>query len=123
MKKLIAALLLSTFSLVAVADPPFVPAPAGCKTISVTNASAATQLASSLLTGTAYQVMVYNASAVDIYVEFGTSSGVTAAVATGYPVGPGMKEPVTVPSNTTHIATIASVAGPSTLYACVGVGA
>ena len=90
-------------------------------TISVTGSPTATAL-----TGggapTRQTVELQNAGSLWVFVDFGTSSGVTTAVATGYPVGPGQSKLVTIPAGYTHIAAIGSAAGPTTLYVTVGMG-
>lgn len=66
------------------------------------------------------RVVVYNAGTVPVMIEFGTS-GVAAVLATGYPVGPGMKETLAVDATATHIATISGTAS-QTFYVSCGAG-
>jgi hypothetical protein len=98
---------------------PFAPVSQGTKTLSCTNASAATALAVTL-TSNQTQLEIQNRGTVDVYVEAGVST-VTAAVATGYPVPPGQSKLITVSSSVTHVACIAGSA-TNTVYVTVGFG-
>lgn len=97
---------------------PITPATAGSKTISCTSSSAATALPTAAVGMT--QLELQNAGTVYIFVEVGTST-VSAAVATGYPVGPSQDKVITIPPTTTHVACIVS-ATTTTLYATIGQG-
>lgn len=82
MKKLLAALLCMASLCAFAALDPFRPAANGSVTIAVTSSSAATALTTSGFTvRPAIQVMVDNAGAQPVFIEFGTS-GVAAVVAT-----------------------------------------
>ena len=100
---------------------PFRAHTAGTVTISVTGSSAATALPAA--NRAQYVLTTPAANTQLIFVEFGTS-GQTSAVATGYPLLPGMKETVSVHSGMnqpTHIAAI-SASGTQTLYVTAGAG-
>ncbi len=94
----------------------FKPVTAGSVTITAGTGSAATALPA----GGRTRVVVYNAGDSVVFIEFGLS-GATAAVATGYPVGPGMKETLSIDSSATHIATISGAAS-QTFYVSCGSG-
>jgi hypothetical protein len=66
-------------------------------------------------------VRLYNAGAVTVFVEFGTSA-VTAAVATGFPLPPGAIEVFRVDRSQVQVAAI-TASGTATLYATPGYGA
>lgn len=94
----------------------FRPVTAGSVTITAGTSSADTALPRGGLS----RVVVYNAGDAVVFIEFG-AAGVTSAVATGYPVGPGMKETLSVDSASTHIATISGSAS-QTVYVSSGRG-
>ena len=62
---------------------------------------------------------VYNASANDVFIEFG-ETGITAALATGIPVKAGTTQIFSAAHQ--FVAAIAAVAGPSTVYFTPGEG-
>lgn len=94
----------------------FKPTYQGTVTITVTGSSAATALTHPGRS----RAVVYNAGSADVFVEFGASD-VAAAVASGYPIGPGMKETIAIDPANTHIAAISGTTG-QTLYVSVGAG-
>lgn len=104
---------------------PFGPVYQGTKTISCGTSSTATALATNFAGQLVpFQVVVRNkgsASADTVFVEFGDSSGITAAVANGQPVLASAVEIFTVAGSTTHIACI-SGSGTQTTYASIGKG-
>lgn len=71
---------------------PFIPVAASTASITVGAASASVAVP----VGAPRQVRVMNNGTATVWVSFGVS-GVTAAAATGMPVGPGVTEVVTVP--------------------------
>ena len=97
-------------------NDPFIADVAGTKTIAVTASSVATALAA----GSRSRAVIYNAGSYTVFIEWGTGA-TAAAVASGYPVGPGQKEVVRLPDGTTHVACISSTAG-STFYVTTGAG-
>ena len=94
----------------------FNPTYQGSVTITVTTSSAATALTHPGRS----RVVVYNAGSEIVFLEFG-ASGVASAVASGYPVGPGMKETISIDPANTHVAAISGTTG-QTLYVSVGAG-
>lgn len=72
---------------------PFIPMPAATVNISV---SAASQSVSLAVSGGPQQVRIMNNGTATVWVNFGLS-GVTAALATGMPVGVGVTEVITIP--------------------------
>jgi hypothetical protein len=98
---------------------PFTPANP-TSTITVGVASAATALVGS--TGNMRAVVeLQNAGSAVVFVDFGSSSGITTAVASGYPILPGQSKLITIHAGATHIATISGTAA-QTLYVTVGMG-
>ena len=95
---------------------PFSPRAVGSVTITAGTSSAAVALP---CPGSGRYVL-YNAGSVPVMIEFGAGS-VAAVVATGYPLGPGMKETLSVPTTATHIATISGSAS-QTVYVSAGTG-
>lgn len=91
---------------------PFAPRAGGTKSIDV---SAASQR---VAVGSVGQVRVFNEGTATAYIEFG-GSAVTAAAATGLPIGPGVTEVLTV--DATHVAAIADGA-TGKIYFTPGVG-
>ena len=94
----------------------FSPTAAGSVTITAGTSSAATALTHPGRS----RVVVYNNGDAVVFFEFGASN-ITAAVATGYPVGPGMKETLSIDPAATHVATISGSAS-QTVYVSVGAG-
>ena len=89
------------------ADKPFAPIPAGTVNIDVSGTSARVAL-----TGTADDIRIFNDGTATAWVTFGNAS-VTAALATGMPVGPGVCEVVgldlsNVNRDTLNVAAIAA---------------
>ena len=74
------------------------------------------------MTGQPRSVRVYNPTAAIVFIEFGASSAVEAAVATSLPLGPGAVEWFEIGPAVTHMAAITS-AGGGTVYASEGQGA
>jgi hypothetical protein len=72
---------------------PFIPSPAGTVNINVSGSSQSVSLA---VTGGPQQVRVMNNGTATVWVNFGPT-GVTAATASGMPVGPGVIEVITIP--------------------------
>jgi hypothetical protein len=129
MKRLFLILLLLAQSAFAV-DPapliPFRPTGAGSSTIACGTASTATALPVSVASVDNAGVLnaqleVQNEGTVTVYIEPGTTSGITAAVASGYPVMQGQSKAITVGISVTHIACI-SKSGTQTVYISVGRG-
>lgn len=122
MKRLLGALL-SCLALAAFAGPIMVPLQ-GTKAISVVGTTAAVALPT-IGVGEVRQVELSNAGSLTVFVEFGDST-VAAVIPTGtanaYPILPGQTKVVTIKPTTTHIATIATGAGPTTLYVTLGIG-
>lgn len=92
------------------------------KVIAVSNSSAATVLP----TGGGRNVCLCNRGSLDVFFNFGDSS-ITVAIPSGGTAGgavvpPGAVLTFTSPEGATHIATIASAAGPTTLYVTCGDG-
>lgn len=98
---------------------PFVPSPAATVNISV---SAASQRVSLGFSGTSRQIRIMNNGTATVWVDFGVSD-VTAALATGMPVGVGVTEVVTIP-NYGATAYAAAIAAGSTgsIYFTLGEG-
>ena len=120
--KRILALTFATLLAVAAIAAPFGPVYQGTKTISCGTSSTATALATNFAGQfVPFQVIVRNKGTVEVFVEFGDSSGITSAVATGQPVLAGTIEIFTVAGSTTHIACI-SGSGTQTVYASIGKG-
>jgi hypothetical protein len=94
--------------------------PQGTITISATTSSAATALPTVGLNGVR-QLEISNAGTGAVFVETGTSSAITAAVASGYPVLPSQCKVITINAAVTHIAMITG-SGTQTVYVSVGVG-
>ena len=89
------------------ADKPFAPLPAGTVNIDVSSSSGRVAI-----TGTAENIRIFNDGTATAWVTFGNAS-VTAAVATGMPVGPGVCEVVglalsNVNRDTLNVAAIAA---------------
>jgi urease alpha subunit len=129
MKRLFLILLLLAQSAFAV-DPtppiPFRPTGAGTATISCGAASSATALPVSVASVDnagvlSAQMEVQNAGTVAVFIEPGTTSGITAVVASGYPVLAGQSKVITLGISVTHIACI-SGSGTQTVYISVGRG-
>jgi hypothetical protein len=104
---------------------PLMPTTAGTVTITCPAAGNTTALAKSVASTDAFnlqsgQLEVTNAGTVVIFVEPGVS-GVTALVASGYPVLPGQTKVITVTTTVTHIGCI-SGSGNQTTYVTVGRG-
>lgn len=89
-------------------------------TISVATTSAATALPRG--DAERKQIELQNAGTTTIFVRFCPSSTCTATVAASYPVLQGMSKVVTVPPDTTHIATIHGGSSTHTLYVTLGTG-
>lgn len=118
MKRLLALALL--FVGTAFADVlPITPVAAGTTTITAGVASAAAALPATIQFQ--HQVELQNNGTAVIFVEFCNSSTCAAAVATGYPILVGQSKVVTVPGDTTTIATISGTAS-QTLYVTIGTG-
>jgi hypothetical protein len=115
MRKYFAAAFL-LFASVALAVP-FAPITAATRNLACASSTASAALASAVTNP--QQVVAFNSGTATIFVEFGTS-GVTAATTTGYPIGAGMKESLTV-SQATHFACIVA-SGTQTLYVTLGSG-
>lgn len=64
-------------------------------------------------------IRVANIGTVTIFIEMGTSSGITATTAASMPVLANTVETFLLPNNITHLAAIASGAG-STMYVTTG---
>lgn len=85
----------------------FGPSYQGTATKTTSTSSAATAMV-----GKGIQVRIYNTSSADlVYFEFGDST-VVAAVANGFPIGPGQQVGITIAESATHFATIASANTP-----------
>lgn len=65
-------------------------------------------------------VDVYNSGLVDVFIEFGTTSAITASTATSMPIPPGVKT-LGCPSSITYIAGI-TASGSATVYFSLGKG-
>jgi len=72
---------------------PFITTPSGTVNINVSGSSQSVSLA---VVGGPQQVRIMNNGTATAWVNFG-SSAVTAALATGMPVGPGVTEVITIP--------------------------
>jgi len=68
-----------------------------------------------------YQVRVHNSSTQTAFINFGTSSSVTASTTTSLPLPPGDVEVFTVPFQTAYVAVIGTSA-TGTFYATPGEG-
>lgn len=125
MKRLLAGLLLFASSLAFGADAvvqPIEPVFQGSATIVCGVASSATAIPSfSSGTRTIVQLEIQNAGTVPVFTEVGSSSGVAAAVASGYPTLPGQSKVITIGRGATHIACISGTAA-QTVYVTVGTG-
>ncbi len=103
---------------------PFVPNDASTVTISATATNATTALVNP---GKGpYQVRLYNSGFKTVFIRFGTSNAVTAAL-TDIPVPPGALEIITleggVPASPiTHVAAICAATEVTTLYVTTGFG-
>ena len=92
--------------------------------VAIGNTSANVQylsLAGGAGAGTGSQVRLYNNSSQTVFVAFGSSNTVTAAVATGLPMAPNSVEVFSTPYQSSYVAVIAAAAG-GTLYATPGEG-
>ncbi len=69
-----------------------------------------------------YSVRVYNSGTDTLFINFGTSSAVVAALATSMPIPGSTVETFTLDNNITHVAGI-SAAGTPTVYFTSGGGA
>lgn len=98
---------------------PFIPiAPSQTVTVGVASAATALNNSSSVIR---HSLEVQNAGTAVVFIEFGFGSGVTAAVATSYPILPSQRKVITIPNGVTHIGTISGSAA-QTLYLTVGQG-
>jgi hypothetical protein len=101
---------------------PFTPKAAGTVNLSVSGTTGNVALSRTGPTGNynGEQIMVTSApSGAIAFIEFGTSSSVTAVAATGTPILPGAIMMFTVASDTTYVAAIGSA---GTLYFTAGMG-
>jgi hypothetical protein len=99
-----------------VKQPAFRPVQAGTVNIAV---NAGSQRVAVQSERSSSHVRIVNNSGVTIFVEFGDVT-IVATVATGLPIPAGAVEVLRL--DTTHIAAIAAVAGPSTIYFTPGEG-
>lgn len=67
-------------------------------------------------------VRVLNNGSEAVFINFGTSSAVTATLAAGIPIPPGIPEAFCVPAGITHVAGI-TASGAATIYFTTGQGA
>lgn len=88
------------------------------------NLSAGTSTGNVALTGvgTGGTVRLLNTGTVYAFVNFGTSSSVTATLAAGIPLAPGVPEAFTLPQGITHMAAI-TASSTASVYATTGQGA
>jgi hypothetical protein len=66
-------------------------------------------------------VRVFNGGTTPVFINFGTSSGVTATLTTSIPIAAAGVSAFVVPEGTTHVATIIA-AGTASVYFTVGEG-
>ena len=102
---------------------PFVANDASTVTISATSSTSTTALTSPAKG--LFQVRLYNAGTKVVFVRFGTSGSVVAAI-TDIPIPPGALEVMSLEGNTsapiTHIAAICAATETTTLYVTTGIG-
>ncbi len=97
----------------------FTPSPAGTVNISV---SGSTQNVSLAVTGGPQQVRIMNNGTATAWVNFGPT-GVTAALSTGMPVGPGVTEVITIPDfGATPYAAVIAAGATGSIYFTPGYG-
>jgi hypothetical protein len=94
-------------------------APLGASTVSLTATTSSSRVALSH-SGRPYDVRLYNAGSVVVFVEFGDST-VAAATATGMPIAPGTVEAFSLPPSATHMAGITS-SSTAAIYVTLGYG-
>lgn len=121
--RLLGAAFAALFIWGAVADEirPFQPIQAGSVTIACAASSSATALSAINASAPIVQLEVQNAGSVNVFVEPGLASTITAAVASGYPVLPGQSKVISVSPRTTHIACI-SASGTQSVFVTAGTG-
>jgi len=99
---------------------PFLPTPAATVNIDVSASSQAVSLA--MPYGDPRQVRIMNNGTATAWVNFGTSA-VTAALASGFPVGPGVTEVITIPDyGATPYAAAIAVGSTGKIYFTPGDG-
>lgn len=95
--------------------------PKAAGTVSITTSGASQNVALGATGGGSRQVRVKNIDTTNlVFINFGNSS-VTAATATGVPIGPGETAGFTIDNDDTHVAAISS-AGTPVVYFTVGYG-
>ena len=100
----------------------FFPVDGSTVTIAATNATQNIGLPTRQSNSEINCVSIANTSAGWAYVKQGTDNTITVAASTGMPIAPGTAKVIKLRDETTFVACILSVAGPSNVHFTQGVG-